>query len=295
MRIHFKAMLIAGLVSMGLLLSSCTNNSVESIQQGIGDATQAIGDTVQNAVTEWSDQMKRNGIHQEILLTQEVDRSVSVLQLANEVGNIEVKETSEDKISVTATIWSLDKSSRDAKYQEIMDNAEISIVIRGDQMEILTHPKDNEKLNMWKWANKEYGFSNFSIDYTVELPNTVTSYIITSEVGEIALSNLKGQYDLHNSVGSIRIEGAHIQGKSKVESETGSLALGIEQMEEDSSLNVRTEVGSIEASLAESLQYSLEAKTEVGSITGAPKGKSDINGGGPLLSLRSSVGSITIN
>lgn len=294
MGMYYRSMLIAALVSVGLL-SGCTNDVDETIKVGIGEATQSIGETVGNVASEWSDELKRNGIHKEISLTQKVDPSVSILQLDNEVGNIEVKGTSEDNITVNATIWSLDKSSRDDKYQEMMDNAEIAVVIHGDQMEIVTHPKGNEKLNMWKWAKKEYGFSNFSIDYTVEIPDKVNSYDISSEVGEINLSHLKGIYDVHNNVGSISIEGAHIQGESKVESETGSLQLSIDQMEGESSLDVRTEVGSIDANLAESLQCSLKTKTEVGVITGANKGESDINGGGPLLSLTSSVGSITVN
>lgn len=293
MGFHYKPMLIAVFVFVGLL-SGCTNNT-ETIQSGIGEAVEGIRDTVQDTALDLSDELKRNGIHQEISYTQEVDHSVSALQVDHEVGNIVVKGTSDDKIKVTATIWSLDKASRDDKYQEIMDHAEISVVVNGDQLEVVTHPKGNEKLNMWKWAKKEYGFSNFSIDYMIEIPDRVKNYDISSEVGEINLSNLRGVYDVHNNVGSVSIEGAQIEGKSSIVSETGSLQLGIDQMQEDSSLKVRTEVGAIVANLAESLQCSLETKTEVGSITGASKGKSDINGGGPLLLLTSSVGSITVN
>lgn len=292
MGFHYKPMLIAAFVFVGML-SGCTNNT-ETIQSGIGEAVEGIRDTVQDTALDLSDELKRNGIHQEISLSQEVGSSISALHVDHEVGNIVVKGTSGDKINVTATIWSLDKSSRDDKYQEIMDHAEIAVVVNGDQLEVATHPKGNEKLNMWKWAKKEYGFSNFTIDYMVEIPDRVKNYDISSEVGEINLSNLTGVYDVHNNVGSISIEGAHIEGKSSVVSETGSLQLGIDQMKEDSSLKVRTEVGAIVANLAESLQCSLETKTEVGSITGATKGKSDINGGGPLLSLTSSVGSIMV-
>ncbi|OAB45391.1 hypothetical protein [Paenibacillus glacialis] len=296
MRRHYKPMLLAGFVSLALL-SGCAKNANEVIQTSIGEATQAIetiGDTVKDTASEWGDQLKRTGIHKEIVLSQEVDSSVSVLHLANEVGSIEVKGSSEDKINVSATIWSLDKSSRDDKYQEMMDNAEIIAVVSGDQLKITTHPKGNEKLDLWKWAKKEYGFSNFGIDYVVEIPNTVNGFNISSEVGGINLSNLKGIYDVHSEVGTIIIEGAHIQGKSNVGSETGSIKLAIDQMEDDSRLEANTEVGSIHANLAESLQVSLETDSEIGSITGAPKGTSDINGGGPLLSLTTSVGSITI-
>ena len=293
MRRYHKPMLFAGLVSL-LLLSGCTNNADDVIQTSIGEVAQAIGDTVKDTASELGDQFKRNGVHKEILLSQEVSSSVSVLKLENEVGNIEVKGTSGDKISVSGKIWSLDKSSRDDKYQEMMDNAEITVTVSGDQLEINMHPKGDEKLDMWRWAKKEYGFSNFSIDYAVEIPNTLHSFNISSEVGEINLKNLNGKYDVHNEVGSITIEGSHIQGKSNVGSETGNIKVAIDQMDDDSRLEVKTDVGSIHANLAKSLQVSLETDSEIGSITGAPRGTSDINGGGPLLSLSTSVGSITI-
>ncbi|OAB45675.1 DUF4097 family beta strand repeat-containing protein [Paenibacillus antarcticus] len=296
MRRNYKPMLLAGFVSL-VLLSGCAKNANEVIQTSIDEATQAIGaigETVSSTASEWGDQLKRTGIHKEIVLSQNIESSVSILHLANEVGSIEVKGSSEDKIKVKATIWSLDKSLRDDKYQDMMDSAEITAVVSGDQLKISTHSKGNEKLDLWKWAEKEYGFSNFSIDYVVEIPNSVNGFEISSEVGAINLSHLKGSYNVHNEVGAISIEGAHIQGKSNVGSETGSIKLAIDQMEADSRLEAKTEVGSIHANLAESLQVSLETESEIGSITGAPKGASDINGGGPLLSLSTSVGSITI-
>lgn len=65
-------------------------------------------------------------------------------------------------------------------------------------------------------------------------------------------------------------------------------------MDSSSSLLAKTEVGSVSAVLDDNLKCSLEAKSELGQIKGVPGGKADINGGGPLVSLSSEIGAITV-
>lgn len=268
-----RLVMLATLVSM-VILGGCNNQ-------------------FSNTISDWTEELKNDGIHKEISLTQEIG-SVSELLLENEVGNIEVTATTDDQITVSATFSFPNKPSRESEYQEILDQAEISVVTQGDQLEITTHPKGNEKMDMWKWVKKEYGFSQFSIDYKVELPDSVNHYKIETNVGTIELNNLQGTYDVRNDVGTIHIEGAQIQGKSKITSNVGSLQFGINQMDSKSTLTAKTDVGSIKAILAEELQCSLQVSSEVGRAIGVPKGKSDMNGGGPLISLTSDVGSITV-
>jgi hypothetical protein len=161
-------------------------------------------------------------------------------------------------------------------------------------LKIVTHPKDDPERNLWDWAHKKYGYSEFIIEYTVELPANVNRYEISSSVGNISLSGLNGTYDVHSDVGTIRLDGARIVGESRVQSETGSIKLGIDQMDSESSLKAGTEVGSINATLADSLECDLETNTELGQVTGATPGLNKINGGGPQLSLNTSVGAITV-
>jgi hypothetical protein len=292
MNVKLRSIMIVAIVSL-VILAGCTNRSEEVITTGIGETVEAIGNSVQDIGSDWSAEMKNDGIHKELSLSQEVG-SASVLLLDNEVGNIGVTSNSTNEISVNATISFPDKPSREAKYLEILNNAEVSFVAQGDELEIITHPKGNDKLSMWKWAEDEYGFSDFSIDYAVELPDSINQYEIVSNVGEIKLVNLKGSYDVKSDVGTITIEGAQIQGKSTIRSEVGSIELGMDQMESDSNLNVETEVGSIRVILDETVQCSLKVNSDLGRVVGAPKGKSELNGGGSILSLTSAVGSITV-
>jgi hypothetical protein len=287
-----RTIIIVAMVTL-VVLAGCTNRSDEVITTGIGEAVEAIGNTVQDIGSDLSAEMKKDGIHKEISLSQEVG-SASILRLDNEVGNIEVTSNSTNEITMHATISFPDKPSREEKYQEILNNAEVSVVAQGDQLKIITHPKGNNKLSMWKWAEDEYGFSDFSIDYAVELPDSINQYEIVSNVGDIKLVNLKGTYDVKSDVGNLTIEGAHIHGKSSIRSDVGSVELGMDQMESGSNLNVETEVGSIRVILDGTVQCSLKVDSDLGRVVGAPKGKSELNGGGPILSLTSAVGAITV-
>ncbi|MNP52140.1 hypothetical protein D3C76_1465100 [compost metagenome] len=96
-------------------------------------------------------------------------------------------------------------------------------------------------------------------------------------------------------MGTINIEGAEIQGKSAISSDVGSIQLGMDLMESDSNLDVETDVGSIQVNLAETVKCKLKIDSDLGQVVGASKGTSDINGGGPVLSLISAVGSITVD
>ncbi|AOZ92474.1 hypothetical protein [Paenibacillus crassostreae] len=288
----FLKVMIVTVVSL-VILAGCTNETDEMFKTGIGEVTEAIGDTAQNISSDWSAELKKDGLQKEISLTQEVG-SASTLNMDNAVGNIEVIAATDDNLIVNATLSFPKSSLREAKYQEILDQAEVSVVVQGDQLKIVTHPQGNSKKSLWTWAEDKYGFSEFSIDYKVELPDSVNQFDLTNNVGELTLRNLKGNYDVVSDVGTINIEGAQIQGESTVQSDVGRIQLGIEQMESDSSLKVNTEVGGITTTLAGTLQCSLNVESDLGQITGVNKGKSDINGGGPLLSLTSAVGSIAV-
>lgn len=279
----YKRILLATFGSMGLL-AGCANPATPS-DSNTGSSL--------NTSLDWSEQVRTMGIKGELAAWEELDWKETLL-LKNEVGNIEVFAGTDDKMTVHATIWALNNDSGKAILQNLLEQAEISVNVKGSQMEIAARSKVDNKVDLWTWAEKKYGNSKFSIDYKVKLPAAVTNYEISTGVGEIHLSKLSGTYSINNNVGAITIEEGQVRGKSSVKSEAGSIRLGINQMDKGSSLKATTDVGSLTAKLPGSLAYSLKTETDLGRITGAAKGKSDINGGGPLLTLISSVGSITV-
>ncbi|MNJ49468.1 hypothetical protein D3C77_446990 [compost metagenome] len=65
-------------------------------------------------------------------------------------------------------------------------------------------------------------------------------------------------------------------------------------MNQDSQLEVKTDVGNIKVMLDDAVECTLITKNGVGKIIGAEKGTSDINGGGGALLLQSEIGNITV-
>ncbi|MDQ0192754.1 hypothetical protein [Paenibacillus wynnii] len=312
MRQNYKPILAAVVLSM-VLLAGCTQlpgkadnnweligeNEVRqdlgtALQQDLGEAAAGLEQTVEDSAIKLSEHIITKGISKKLSAAKEVGSS-TVLSINNPVGTIEVKPASGNQIIVNTTIWFDNNSNHEADRQEIMDNAEVSIQLNGDKITASTHVKNNPKKDLWTWAQDKFDYSNFSIDYSIEVPESVDMYQITNNVGEVQLHDLQGTYRIVSNVGAVKISGAAFTGKSTVESNTGSIHLDIADMKAKSSLKVKTDIGSISASLAKSLQCSLEIESELGVINGAEDGKSEINGGGPLISLSSSIGAITID
>ncbi|MNI87270.1 hypothetical protein D3C73_1444530 [compost metagenome] len=87
---------------------------------------------------------------------------------------------------------------------------------------------------------------------------------------------------------------AHVTGDSIIATDTGTISLDLADIDSSSKLKVSSEVGSITASLDSAVNCTLEAHADLGGIRGVSPGSTDINGGGPVVSLSSSVGSIKV-
>ncbi|OMD91751.1 hypothetical protein BSK49_05610 [Paenibacillus odorifer] len=268
-------------------------NIGEAVKQELGKAAASVEQAVQDTATKVVDEVKANSISKELSLSKEIG-SASVLSMNNAVGEIEVTSTTGDQINVSATILAHNSSAHKADRQKILDDAEISIDVSDDTLKVSTNSKSNPKKDLWTWAQDKYGYSDFSINYTIEIPTRMDEYQITNNVGQIRLRNLDGNYRIVSNVGAIDIEGANITGKSTLESNTGSIRMDIAGMKSDSRLKATTNVGSLNAVLADGVKCSLVAKSDLGQITGVEGGKRDVNGGGPLLSLSSDIGAITV-
>lgn len=309
---NFTRVLPAIVLSV-VLLAGCTrlpgkmdnkleqNNSNEvqqnlgiALQQEVGKAAANLEQSVEDSTATLAETIKSKRISQQLSDTKDIGSS-TVLNISNPVGDIEAKPVSGHEIIVNTTLWFDDAPSHKSDRQEIIDNAKVTIQISGDNINVSTQAKDNPSKDLWSWAEDEFDYSNFSIDYMIEIPDGVDMYQITNNVGKIKLYNLQGTYRVASNVGAVSISGAEFSGKSTVETDTGSIHLDIMDIDPDSSLKVKTDIGSLTASLEKSLKCTLDTKSELGVITGAVKGKSDVNGGGPLISLNTSIGALTVD
>jgi hypothetical protein len=268
--------------------------AAEALKQGIGKATVTIGDAVQTTTDRIEDKINDEGISREFSTSLPAG-SASVLKLDNALGEISVVPAAGDEIVVKATVIVHNRPTSEAA-SGVLDHAEVSIEHKGDALTVSTHGEDSPKKNLWDWSQKEYGHSDFSINYVIELPATVGRVEINNNVGTIQLRGLQGTFDIGSNVGSVVLQDTVFSGKSTVQSNTGSIELGISGMDNGSSLKATSDIGKITVELADSVQCTVEAKSELGHIAGAESGKQQkYGGGGPLVSLTTQIGAISIN
>lgn len=273
---------------------SFSEEAAAAVKQGISNAATAAGDVVQNTAGQLQDKLNAHGISREFNTSLPAD-SASVLKLENAVGEVSVAPASGDEIEVKATVIVYERKDHDS-VAGVLDHAEVSIEHKGDALIVSTHSPDNPKKNIWEWAQQEYGDSNFSINYEIALPDTVSKFEVVNNVGKVQLSGLEGTFEVNSNVGSIILQDTVFTGKSKVESNTGSIELGISGMDSGSSLKAKSEIGRISADLADSLPCTVKASSELGNISGTGDGKTrDFNGGGPLITLSTQIGAISVN
>ncbi|MBY0010127.1 hypothetical protein [Paenibacillus typhae] len=285
---------LSGSNSAGFLesLSLDAGVAAEDLGREIAKAADDVHDAVKETAAEAAEQINENSLKQELTTSLTAGGSAR-LQLDNAVGKIELIPGEGDILTVSATLIAHNPLTRDTD-RKILDNAEVSIENKSGRLTVSAHPKDNPDKSLWTWAQKEYGHSDFSINYVIEVPETVTAYDIANNVGSIELTGLEGGFDITSDVGTITLKDAVITGKSKVKSETGSIVLELEGMDSGSSLTASSAIGAIKASLAGSLNCTVKADSELGAINGVTEGRQDYNGGGPMLSLSTEIGAISV-
>ncbi|CAM4478793.1 hypothetical protein U9M73_12700 [Paenibacillus phoenicis] len=268
-------------------------NTVDSISQSISETAASVQQSVALAADEWKDDLTFTGRSHD-LSTSEAIGNASKLQLENAVGRLELKEGTSDQIVVKATIQAADLPARKEKLDTLFEQSEVTVTSQGNTAQVRVHAKGAPDQNLWDWAQKELHFTEFRIDYVVEVPAGIQEFEVTNHVGEIAASGLTGTYRLKGEVGSIRVEDARLSGDSSIRTATGSINLDILTLDTGGQLQAITDVGSITATLDPSLACDLETSSELGEVIGAAKGRSERGGGGPLVALETSIGSITV-
>ncbi|MUG44113.1 DUF4097 family beta strand repeat-containing protein [Paenibacillus woosongensis] len=258
----------------------------------IVQAASSLEQSVIPAADKWGQRSKEAGLFREISAYHQMGKATR-LSVDHTVGNIKISAYDGEEIRVHAVVW-FGKSTQQESRQRILDQAEVSVIDKGELLRIVTHPKDEPDSSLWKWAEKKYGFSDFMIDYEIEVPEVLESYDIRHEVGNIELHDLKGSYSIHSEIGQVKLNNVRISGRSSVATSTGSVDVSIAELSGQGQLNVQTEIGNIHAALGDAVECTLVIKNDVGKITGAAEGTSQINGGGGEILLQTQVGSIMV-
>jgi hypothetical protein len=248
---------------------------------------------------------------------------VSKLSVSNVNGAISVQPWEKPEIDIVAKKRVRHSSQETA--EQYARQIEIAVETKGGVLEVRTvMPAQKEG---WDWV--EWLFSldwlfegraqEASVSYEISTPPRMDAKLVSTN-GRVEIGAIEGRADLHTTNGAVQAEGT--QGAVKAHTTNGAISLlrvagGCHAVTTNGKITaellslgsqgceLQTTNGAIHITLPENIRADLDASTTNGHVTSAlplslqgqlSKQRRDgkINGGGPLLKLRTTNGGITI-
>jgi hypothetical protein len=212
----------------------------------------------------------------------------STLVLENDVGSIIIEGLDVSDCKVDATIKA--KAPTEEEAQQLVEQTKIGLVPSGNTLTVkITKPPRKKHRSI-------------SINFNITVPRQ-TALQISSDVGEIQISNITGTIKTRTDVGEISCK--QITGDVDIQSDVGKVnVVYSKDAPATCNANIKTDVGSIDLTTPPECSAVVQANTDVGSIrTDMPltiKGKigKNLNGtignGKGKIYLSTDVGSIRI-
>lgn len=214
--------------------------------------------------------------------------SGSTLALENDVGSITIEGQDVAGCNVTATITA--KAPTEEEAQELARQTKISLEQDGDTLTVkITRPRNKRRRSI-------------SISFNITIPKQ-TALRISSDVGEIQVSNITEKIRARTDVGKISCR--EISGDIDLQADVGKINV-VYSKDAPAACNatIKTDVGSIDITTPPRCSASVQADTDVGSITTdlplTVKGRvgknlqGTIGAGEGKMYLKTDVGSIRI-
>jgi len=220
------------------------------------------------------------------------------IRVENTNGSIVIEGWDRDEIHIEAVKKARAGSRKEAT--RLMEDILIDVSREPGELIITTELPRRGGNSFWDWIFG--GGRSASVKYKIFVP-TQSNLKIETTNGKIIVSGISGRLRLRTTNGKIMVE--EISGQADAHTTNGSIIVDFDDLDEDSNMGFYTTNGSIKLYLPPEARCNLRAKTTNGSINSdfplEIKGKftskrltGSINGGGALLELRTTNGSINI-
>jgi hypothetical protein len=215
-------------------------------------------------------------------------------------GKIFVETWSKNSVDVYAEIEVRSSDKRAAR--EYMEEVEVIVRNRGDELEIKVDKPNRKGGSFWDWMAGS-GKPNLTVNFSIKVPEKM-DVEASSTNGEVEVVDIEGHVSISTTNGKIHAE--NIQGAVEAYTTNGSIYVDISTDEPDDDIILHTVNGSIKLSLDDDIEADVEISTVNGSIKTdfplevqgkwGPKNVSgEINGGGPLIELETVNGSVSLS
>ncbi|MBC8079737.1 MAG: hypothetical protein H7X86_05295 [Gorillibacterium sp.] len=247
---------------------------------GLAGCTKTIKDTLAN--------VNAQGEHAEGNQVKSLTATgLTKLDIQNGVGDIKITVGKDDNITVKADV-KVQGADTEEQAKEIL---ELIVLIQEKDKETASYyaaAKGSESINLEKWLKDTYGSKlNLIITITATIPESIASFHVIEGVGNISIddSNISGV--ITSGVGDIVLKGVAFVEKTDITSGTGSIKVIARKVDQAKSVHAVAGVGDITLSIPEKASYSVDISAFMKDDV-----KQDYNGGGPLFTLKTGVGSV---
>lgn len=226
---------------------------------------------------------------------------VQKLEISDTAGNITVKKSTSDDISIKAI--KKVKGTNDEIKKEVMANIDVIIEGSGSSLSVYPATKDGKKDDLWKWVERLYKGTQVTVDFELEVPENIKVYTIDSNAGNISFNDVDGEIDIKSNAGNVDLAGVGLAGSSDIEINAGNVNLDAD-ISKASKLTVVNTAGNVTLKLPANSAFDLTAKLTAGNVSGSFLSgthinsgtiRQKINGGGTEVNVTTVAGNVTIN
>ncbi|MBD3224651.1 MAG: DUF4097 family beta strand repeat protein [Caldithrix sp.] len=223
------------------------------------------------------------------------------LQLKNINGNIEINSWDRPEIEILA--FKKAHGSSERKVKRLLQEIEITIDRSGETIIVETLlPHQKEESRGFFSALFNIGDYGTAVRFELKVPSQFDLKIASTN-GNLEISGCQGQHDFSTTNGNISAKA--LKGEVDCQSTNGRIEAELLEFNNGASIDCKTTNGSIYLTLPADVRADVNAKTTNGSIDLAyPEKvihdqsrnsiKASINGGGPLIWLKTTNGNINI-
>lgn len=201
--------------------------------------------------------------------TQTVDiKGIEKIKIDIVVGdcNVIIGDSNETVINTNCEYRAISEE----KAQKAMDNTKLRCETKGDTLHIdFIDSETGKEIGNTKNSN----LVNIITDIEITLPDNLKSFDISTDVGNIDISDFSGAFDISSDVGDITAKNLIITGKSDFSADVGNIDCEISEFSA-TELEFKADVGDVDLSLGTIEQSKINIESDVGNITLDTHGKS---------------------
>ncbi|MBQ8961892.1 MAG: hypothetical protein IJ071_11895 [Ruminococcus sp.] len=199
--------------------------------------------------------------------TYDVSTSDTAFVFGGEVASVSLSPSSDGQFHAQVTYKV--RGWQESVLQEILDEAEISTESRDGDFRV-SFVKKGTDTPIWKAVDEEHPNCSLSVEAELFVPESFTQFSLSSDVGNINVTDIAGTFDLEADVGNVAAESTVLTGDCRFVTNVGNVRVGLsEPIADGSSLEASSDTGNVLLTLSgqEEKNASVSLKTNVGNVT----------------------------